>query len=144
MTIDPAPARTLHGKLLCIEDHPVNMELVEALVAEFPGIELLKASTGAEGVRIAQAEHPDLVLLDMHLPDIGGLDVVRSLSEQISQDRLRVVLLTADQFSMDIVKAMSLGAHDYWLKPLTLERLQQGLAQALPAPRAKAAAPRPE
>ncbi len=117
--------------VLCIEDHPVNMELVEAMLAGLPGVRLLKAFSGREGVRLAKAELPDLVLLDMRLPDIGGLEVVRELSELISQERLRVVLLTGEAFSMDVVKAMSLGAHDYWPKPLTAERVRDGVARAL-------------
>jgi CheY-like chemotaxis protein len=117
--------------VLCIEDHPVNMELLEAMLAGLPGVRLLKAVTGREGVRLAKAEQPDLVLLDMRLPDISGLEVVRELSELISQGLLRVVLLTGESFSMDVVKAMSLGAHDYWHKPLTVERVRDGVTRAL-------------
>jgi DNA-binding response OmpR family regulator len=73
------------------------------------------------------------VLLDMHLPDIGGLSVVRELSEEIAEKRMKVVLLTGDHMSIDVVKAMSLGAHDYWLKPLTREHLRAGLVTALSA-----------
>ena len=71
------------------------------------------------------------MVLDMRLPDIGGLEVVRELSELISQQQLRVVLLTGESFSMDVVKAMSLGAHDYWPKPLTAERARDGVTRAL-------------
>lgn len=130
------------GSVLCIEDQPINMDLVESMLADLPGVRLLKAFTGREGVRIAKAERPDLVLLDMRLPDIGGLEVVRELSELISQRKLRVVLLTGESFSMDVVKAMSLGAHDYWPKPLTPERVQGGVTRALAevaAARARAA-----
>jgi len=121
----------LRGTVLCIEDQPVSMALVEAMLSEFPGVRLIKAANGHDGVRAAQTEHPDLVLLDMRLPDISGLEVVRILNELIAQRQLRVVLLTADSFSMDVIKAMSLGAHDYWVKPLTRERLRAGLAASL-------------
>jgi hypothetical protein len=136
MSPNPGAEVSLRGTLLCIEDHPINMALVEAALADFPGVRLLKAFTGMDGVRLARAERPDLVLLDMHLPDISGLEVVRSLSEQISQRQLHVVLLTADDFSMDVVKAMSLGAHDHWRKPLTPERLNREMARVLPSARA--------
>ena len=79
----------------------------------------------------ALRELPDVVLLDMHLPDIGGLEVVRALSEPISQNRLHVILLTADSFSIDVVKAMSLGAKDYWHKPVAPARLLTGVDRAL-------------
>ena len=126
-----ADVKPLHGKLLYIEDDPVHHALVEAMLARSPGITLLKTTTGRDGVRLAQSELPDVILLDMNLPDISGLEVVRSLSELISERRFRVILLTADSFSIDVVKAMSLGAHEYWVKPISLDRLLSGLARAL-------------
>ena len=131
---DTSTATTpLHGRVLYIEDEPVFQEMVEAMLADSPGITLLTTATGREGVRLAQTERPDVILLDLHLPDISGLEVVRSLSEQIAKRQFRVILLTADSFSIDIVKAMTLGAHEYWIKPITLEKLQTGLARALQA-----------
>ncbi|MBL8347407.1 MAG: response regulator [Rubrivivax sp.] len=124
------------GTILCIEDHPICMALVEAQLARFPGVTLIKAATGREGVQLALQQQPDLVLLDMNLPDIGGLEVVRLLNEPIAQRLLRVILLTADSFSIEVVKAMSLGAHAYWHKPLTTERLFAELPRALQGARA--------
>jgi CheY-like chemotaxis protein len=128
-------AGEMSGTILCIEDHPVSMALVETQLSYFPGLTLIKASTGAEGVRLAHELQPNLILLDMHLPDISGLEVVRALNESIAKGRLRVILLTADSFSIDVVKAMSLGANAYWHKPLTLERLEVELPRALQAAR---------
>lgn len=124
----------LRGKVLCIEDHEVNMILVEELLRQYPGITLIKAATGWDGVRLAQSERPDLVLLDMHLPDIGGLEVVRALNEEIYSRKLRIALLTGDALSMDIVKAMSLGAYEYWIKPLQRDKLDVALHRALNRP----------
>lgn len=126
--LDPA---VIEGTVLCIEDQPVNMELVEAMLSLYPKVRLLKAFNGLDGIRIAQDARPDVVLLDMHLPDMSGLDVVRALNERISSTGLRVVLLTADTFSIEVIKAMSLGAHAYWPKPLTLERMRSGLQHLL-------------
>ena len=126
-----AELETARGTVLCIEDHPVNMALIEGLLMSFPDVTVLKAATGLQGVRVALAERPDLILLDMNLPDIGGLEVVRMLSEEISMQRLAVVLVTADSFSINVVKAMSLGARDYWMKPLTIDKLRKDLPRAL-------------
>jgi CheY-like chemotaxis protein len=126
-------ADSVSGVVLCIEDEPISMDVVEAMLEAFPGVRLLKAVNGVDGVRLARSARPDLVLLDMHLPDISGLEVVRELSEMISGRQLRVVLLTADSFSIDVVKAMSLGAHEYWPKPLTVERVTSGLRRVLGA-----------
>lgn len=118
------------GKVLYIEDQEVNQVLMEAQLASLPGVTLIKATTGAEGVRMARSEKPDLVLLDMHLPDFGGLEVVRELMIEISEG-LKVALLTADTLSMDIIKAMSLGAYEYWVKPLDVKLFEAGLRRAL-------------
>jgi len=126
------PRADLRGKVLYIEDNPINMSLVEMALSAYPGITLVKASTGQEGIRLARSERPDLVLLDMHLPDIGGLQVVRELNEEIANKKLRVTLLTADTLSMDIVKAMSLGAYDYWIKPINMNTFEAALKRALP------------
>ena len=128
---EPTVEHELSGTVLCIEDNPINMTLIEAALEAYPGVVLLKAETGMEGIALARSARPDLVILDMHLPDIGGLTVVRELNEEIASDKLRVALLTADTLSMDIVKAMSLGAYDYWLKPLSAAKLEIGLRRAL-------------
>ena len=133
------PVAPLAGTVLYIEDQAANVVLVEGLLADMPGVVLIGAGTGAEGVRLARSERPDLVLLDMHLPDFGGLEVIRALSLEISLG-LKVALLTGDAFTMDVAKAMSLGAYDYWGKPIDPRRLLDGVRRALLG---KPARPRP-
>ena len=128
-----APLDDLHGTVLYIEDQEMNRLLVEAqLAATLPHVQLITADTGTEGVRKARSERPDLVLLDMHLPDMGGLEVVRALTLEISEG-LMVALVTADHLSIDILKAMSLGAYEYWIKPIRVEQLEQGVRRAFAA-----------
>jgi two-component system cell cycle response regulator DivK len=128
-----ADAEPMRGKVLYIEDEPVHLELVEQMLAALPGLQLIKTTNGGEGIRLARSELPDVILLDLHLPDISGLEVVRSLSELIARRQFRVVLLTGDTFSIDIVKALSLGVHEYWIKPISLDKLRGGLARVLQA-----------
>ena len=127
---DPLDAE-LYGKVLYVEDVDVNYVMVEAGLARFPGVKLIRAATGNDGVRLVRSEHPDFVLLDMHLPDISGLEVVRQLSEDIALQRLRVTILTGDELTMDVIKAMSLGAFEYWIKPVNVRVLQAGVRRAL-------------
>ncbi len=131
MTEPIAPSRELCGSVLCIEDDPVGRELVEALMAAFPAVDLRLAADGRSGIRAALDAMPDVILLDMHLPDIGGLEVVRALNEHIAEGECQVILLTGDKLTIDVVKAMSLGAREYWLKPLSLDRLQGDLPRVL-------------
>ena len=127
---DPAAAE-LHGKVLYIEDNPTNFAVVEAGLAGLPGVQLMHAPSGLEGVRMVHSERPDFVLLDMHLGDISGLEVVRRISEVIAARRLRVTIITGDDFSMDVIKAMSLGAFEYWVKPVDPRVLEAGVRRAL-------------
>ena len=133
-TTASAPAHTeppLRGRVVYIEDDETNVLLVQALVARHPGVELLHAATGRAGIELVRREKPDFVLLDMHLPDISGLEVVRELNIDITSRGLRLNILTGDALSMDIIKAMSLGAYEYWLKPLDRQVFDDGLRRAL-------------
>jgi CheY-like chemotaxis protein len=133
----PAPDRSaaeLRGKVLYIEDQTVNFAVVEAILAEHPKVQLLHAETGLDGVRMVRSERPDFVLLDMHLPDISGLDVVRMLSDDIAERHLRVTILTADNLTLDIIKAMSLGAFEYLVKPVNVRALEASMRRALTTP----------
>jgi two-component system cell cycle response regulator DivK len=127
----PHPESPLRGRVVYIEDDETNVLLVQALVARHPGVELLHAATGRDGVRMVRREKPDFVLLDMNLPDIPGLEVVRELNIEITSRNLRLNILTGNALSMDIIKAMSLGAYEYWLKPLTRQVFDDGLRRAL-------------
>jgi DNA-binding response OmpR family regulator len=125
------PEAELRGKVLYIEDAPMYFELVKAMLAPHREVKLIHASTGEEGVQLVRSEDPDFVLLDMHLPDISGLEVVRMLSEDIATRRLRVTILTGDALSIDVIKAMSLGASEYLVKPVAAQALERSLRRAL-------------
>jgi DNA-binding response OmpR family regulator len=127
----PDDAAALRGVVLYIEDVQLSYALVEAMLGAHPGVRLLHASTGQEGVRMAQSERPDVILLDMHLPDLFGLDIVRLLNEDIANGRFRVVLLTADSLNIDVLKAMSLGAFEYLVKPVEPQALEAAVRRAL-------------
>jgi len=124
----PEPVR---GIVLYIEDEPTNFALVEALLSVHFDVRLIQAQTGHEGVRLARSERPDAILLDMHLPDISGIEVVRMLSEDIAAGDFRVILLTGDSLNIDVLKAMSLGAFEYLVKPVNLQALEAAVSRAL-------------
>ena len=129
-------AAELHGKVLYIEDNPSNFAVVEAGLARLPGVQLIHAASGLEGVRMVHSECPDFVLLDMQLGDISGLEVVRQLSEVIALRGLRVTIITGYGLSMEVIKAMSLGAFEYWVKPVDPRVLEAGVRRALSGVRA--------
>jgi CheY-like chemotaxis protein len=118
--------------------------MVGAVLAAAPGIELRIAVNGQSALREVQTAMPDLILLNMNLPDMGGMDVVRNLQQHIADGRCQVVALTNEAFSIDIVKALSLGVREYWLKPLRPDLLQRDLLKVLNAtlPKTQPAKPR--
>lgn len=122
----------LVGRIVYIEDDPISVLLVQSVLEVlFPRVELLHAATAASGIRLVRQERPDLVLLDMHLPGATGLDVLRQLNPEVSTQGLRVTLLTADAATPEVIKAMSLGAYEYWRKPLDLALFRSGVRRAL-------------
>ena len=114
-----------------VEDEPLSFAVVEGLLSGHPELRLIRAQTGDEGVRLARSERPEAILLDMHLPDISGVEVVRRLSEDISAGTFHVVLLTGDKLNIDVLKAMSLGAFEYLVKPVNRHALEAALGRAL-------------
>jgi CheY-like chemotaxis protein len=128
---DETPLPPLQGKVLYIEDDALNFELVAAVLSVHPQVELVHAVNGHDGVRLARSERPDAVLLDMHLPDVSGVEVVRLLSQDIADRHFRVILLTADRLNIDVLKAMSLGAFAYLTKPVDIRPLEVALRRAL-------------
>jgi len=122
---EPAAQVAPWARVLYVEDSPVNQILVREMLAGWPGLELLLASDGAEGLRRAAAERPDLILLDMRLPDMDGLQLMHALRADPGLAAIPVIALSANAMPEDVAQALAAGAREYWTKPL---RLQQFLA----------------
>jgi PAS domain S-box-containing protein len=115
---------TLDGEvktLLYIEDNLSNLSLVEHLLGKCPPIKLISAMQGLLGLELALRHKPDLILLDIHLPDIGGAEVLARLrAEQLTRD-IPVVVLSADATKSQINRLLAAGAKDYLTKPLDVD-----------------------
>ncbi|MCC6158700.1 MAG: response regulator [Deltaproteobacteria bacterium] len=118
---------TLEPKLLVIEDDP---QLRKLLRVSLPpnGYALIEAETGAEGVRLAASHNPDLVILDLGLPDGDGVDVLRRIREW---SRVPVIVLTARGRDEDKVTTLDAGADDYLTKPFSVPELLARIRVAL-------------
>ena len=109
------------GRVLYIEDNPVNMLIVEELMLRRSDLQFHGAADGRSGVAQAQAVLPDLVLIDMQLPDIDGMAVLQRLREHPATAGLRCVALSANAMPGDIRSALDAGFADYWTKPLDFD-----------------------
>ena len=133
---DFAPARASHeraGQVLYIEDNAVNVLLVEALMAQLPGLRIASEATGAAGVARARALHPDLILIDMQLPDFDGFEVLRRLRADPQTTDIACVALSANAMPADIARALAGGFDDYWTKPIRFKEFLAAMAQRFPA-----------
>jgi len=124
-------ARTGPREVLYIEDEPLNMVLMEEVFRTRPEWTLLVADDGATGMRIARASRPDLVLIDMNLPDTNGLALIRLLRGDPRTRLLRCIALSADAMSEQIDAALAAGFDDYWTKPIDVQQVLRDLAGLL-------------
>jgi PAS domain S-box-containing protein len=106
------------GRLLYIEDNPVNALIVRELVAQRGNLKLDEADDGASGIQSARECQPDLILVDMQLPDFDGLEVLRRLRADPSTAAIPCIALSANAMPEDIQLALGAGFADYWTKPL--------------------------
>jgi len=115
---DAGTAAAARGTLLYIEDNPVNALIVSELIARRADLRLHIAADGRSGVQRALELQPDLVLLDMQLPDFDGHEVLRRLRAQPALATVPVIALSANAMPDDIARALRAGMTDYWTKPL--------------------------
>jgi CheY-like chemotaxis protein len=119
-----APASDRPIEVLYIEDNPPNQRLVELALSRRGLANVCLASGGIDGLARIDEEQPDLVLLDLHLPDIDGDEVLRRLRTDARTADLPVVVLSADTTPARIQALRDEGAADYLTKPLELARLR--------------------
>jgi PAS domain S-box-containing protein len=132
-----AATRTdVSGRVLYIEDDEVNRLLMQAYLALRPGVELTLAVDGKTGIDAAQTIAPDVVLIDMSLPDMRGLDVLRALRNQPHGRRVPCIAISADAMPEDIATAQAAGMDAYLTKPLPIAQLLSTLDAALSSRRA--------
>lgn len=117
-------------KILVIEDQPLNLELVRDLL-EMGGYAVLQATNAEEGLALARTAQPDLILMDVGLPDLDGLTATRQLKEDPATQRIPVVALTAHAMKGDREKAQEAGCAGYLTKPLDTRTFLQQVSDYL-------------
>jgi PAS domain S-box-containing protein len=134
-TAPAAPPDDVGGHVLCVEDNPINRLLVEAMLSNWPGVRLSFADTLAEATRRCSAQAPDLVLLDLLLPDGHGLDWLERARGQDWGRKLPVFVLSASLLDSDRRRADALGARGFLSKPLELDAFRRAVQATLVEPR---------
>lgn len=118
-----------HTTLIIVDDHPLFRKGVVQLVDSAGGFELLgEASSGAEGIELAYTHHPDMILLDLNMKDMSGIDVLKVI--KAADLNSRVIMLTVSDQQEDLVAALRAGADGYLLKDMEPEDLVAHLKEA--------------
>ncbi len=122
-----APLHTL----LYVEDNPANLKLVEQLIARRPDLRLLSAGDGLTGIKLARAHLPEVILMDINLPGISGIETLKLLRADPATAHITVVALSANAMPHDIEKGMEAGFFRYLTKPIKVIEFMDTLNVAL-------------
>jgi CheY-like chemotaxis protein len=129
------PADTKRGAsqrtLLYVEDNPANLKLIEQLIARRSDIRLLSATDGNLGIRLARANRPDVILMDINLPGISGIEALKILREDPVTAHIPVIALSANAMPRDIEKGLQAGFFRYLTKPIRVDQFMDTLQSAL-------------
>lgn len=134
--VDAAPGRNgdepvRSATILYVEDNPSNFKLVERVLGRREGVTLLTAMQGGLGLELAREHMPDLILLDLHLPDIHGSEVLRRVREDPVISRTPVIIISADVTSAQVTQLLAAGAQAYLPKPLDVQEFLRVVDEAL-------------
>ena len=117
--------------ILYVEDNPANLMLVEDLIARRSDLRLLSARDGYQGIELARAARPDVILMDINLPGINGIRALRILSEDPLTLHIPVIALSANAIPRDIKKGLEAGFFRYLTKPIKVNEFMDTLDLAL-------------
>jgi CheY-like chemotaxis protein len=117
--------------VLYVEDNLPNVKLIEGILERVPGLKLLTAMQGTLAIEMARHEQIDLILLDLHLPDIMGDEVLRRLKEDPRTCSIPVVVVSADATHAQIEALRAAGAHEYLTKPIAIKDFLRVLDETL-------------
>ena len=130
-----APLQMQHGArerlLLYVEDNPANLKLVEQIIARHPQLRLLIAETGTLGIEIARTSQPEVILLDINLPDINGIEVLGILRQDRATAHIPVVAISANAMPYDIERGLQAGFYRYLTKPIKVNEFMDTLTEVL-------------
>jgi CheY-like chemotaxis protein len=116
-SVAPAGVHAVTGTVLYVEDNAANVRLVEQALSHRPGVTLLTAMVGQLGLELAARHRPDLIVLDLHLPDIPGQDVLVALQSDERTRAIPVLILSADATAGQVDRLLARGARAYMTKP---------------------------
>jgi two-component system, cell cycle response regulator DivK len=120
-TVAGAPPAHVRKCVLIVEDNPLNMKLFSAMIAA-QGHDVLQASNGSHGLDLAQRQHPDLIIMDIQLPGMSGLEVTHNLKTDEATRDIPIIATTAFALRGDEEKILASGCDAYMAKPIAISQ----------------------
>ena len=120
-------ADTGKKRILIVEDDPSNLKLFRDIL-QYKGYEILEATDGREAIAAVKAHRPDLVLMDIQLPVMNGIEATRRIKEDEATRHIRIVALTANAMDGDEERMIRAGCHDYISKPIHVQEFIDRIA----------------
>jgi DNA-binding response OmpR family regulator len=105
-----------HKKIAIVDDEEAMVQLL-TVELESEGYEVLPAFNGKAGLQLIEQDRPDLIILDVMMPDLSGYDIIKLVKDNPTLRNIPIIMLTAKSLDDDIQKGLDLGAHDYVTKP---------------------------
>jgi len=121
----------ISGTMLYVEDNPSNLQLMEMIVSRIDGLTMLSAHTAELGIEIAKSKQPDIIVLDINLPGMSGLDAVKELKRHNTLKNTPVMALSAAATKSDIEKGIKAGFDHYMTKPMNVVEVMNAIREAL-------------
>lgn len=112
--------------VLYIEDSVVSAELIKEYIVYINGVDIVIANTGEEGLQMVKSQKPDLILMDINLPGMNGIETMKAIRAYGPKyAKIPVIAISADAINEEIKRAMQAGFDDYLTKPIFFERLKE-------------------
>jgi CheY-like chemotaxis protein len=131
LPLPEAPPSIQRHTLLYVEDNPANLTLVEQIIARRPDLRLLTAVNGGSGVEMARLSLPDVILMDINLPDINGFEALKILRADPATAHIPVVAISANAMMRDVRKGLGAGFFRYITKPIKINEFMEAMNMAL-------------
>jgi CheY-like chemotaxis protein len=123
-----------HSNVLYIEDNILNCKLVGSILAQRTGVEVMFSRTGGEGLAVAREWLPNLILLDLNLPDMHGAELLQALRADKRTEHIPVVVVSADATATQIERLLAAGARNYLTKPIDVAQFLSTVDEILEEP----------
>jgi signal transduction histidine kinase/ActR/RegA family two-component response regulator len=113
--------------VLYVEDNPANLKLVEEIISFRPDLKLISAPDGHLGIELARAHQPDIILMDINLPGLNGIEAVRLLANDPRTAHIPVIALTANAMPRDVERGLAAGFFRYLIKPINIDEFTEAI-----------------